>query len=152
PLMSAIQMVSGQIGRVTGRGLAANLQKYYGAKATVPIITLLVISNVFNLGADINAMGAACQLMLGLDPHVMAVVLTVASVVLQIVVPYHRYSSVLKWLTFVLFAYIGVAFFVKVSWAEIAKGSLIPHFEWNESYITTFVALLGTTISPYLFF
>jgi NRAMP (natural resistance-associated macrophage protein)-like metal ion transporter len=152
PLMSAIQMVSGQIGRVTGRGLAANIQKYYGSKLSVPIIALLAISNIFNLGADINAMGAACQLMIGWDPKLMAVLLTIVSVVLQIVVPYHRYSSVLKWLTFVLFSYIGVALFVKVSWGEVLKSTFIPSFKWDASFITTIVALLGTTISPYLFF
>ena len=152
PLMSAIQIISAQIGRVTGRGLAANIQKFYGAKLAVPIITLLVISNIFNLGADINAMGTACQLMFGLNPHVMAVVLTIVSVALQIWVPYHHYTNVLKWLTFVLFAYIGVAFMVKAPWQEVLRGTLVPHFEWNEKFITTFVAVLGTTISPYLFF
>jgi NRAMP (natural resistance-associated macrophage protein)-like metal ion transporter len=152
PLMSAIQIVSAQIGRVTGRGLAANLQKFYGSKLALPIISLLVLSNIFNLGADINAMGAACELMFGLDARVMAVLLTVVTVVLQIVVPYRRYVSVLKWLTFALFTYIGVAFFVRMPWREVAIGTLIPHFEWSKSYVTTFVAVLGTTISPYLFF
>src|SRR5438552_3896534 len=84
PLMTAIQMVSAQIGRVTGRGLSANMQKYYGAKMTAPIITLLILANIFNLGADISAMGAAAQLVLGFDRHLWAIALTVISVALQI--------------------------------------------------------------------
>ena len=152
PLMSAIQMVSAQIGRVTGRGLASNMQKFYGAKMTAPMVLLLLVANIFNLGADISAMGAAASLVTGWGPHVFAVGLTIVSVVLQIFVPYHRYSKVLKWLTFVLFSYVGVLFFVRIPWSVVLKGTFIPTIELNETYIGMFVALLGTTISPYLFF
>jgi NRAMP (natural resistance-associated macrophage protein)-like metal ion transporter len=152
PLMSAIQMVSAQIGRVTGRGLAANMRKYYGAKLVTPMVILLLIANIFNLGADIGAMGAAAHLVTGWSIRGCAIGLTAVSILLQTFMPYHRYANVLKWLTFVLFAYIGVIFFVHVSWTEVLRGTFIPHFETSTSYLTTFVALLGTTISPYLFF
>ena len=152
PLMTAIQFVSGQIGRVTGQGLSANIRKYCGAKLAHPIMLLLFLANVFNLGADISAMGSATTLIVGGDPQIFAVLLAVISVVLQVLVPYHRYSHVLKWLTCVLFAYLGVMLFVHVSWSDVLLGTFLPTISWNESYMTTFVALLGTTITPYCFF
>ncbi len=152
PLMSGIQYVSAQIGRVTGRGLAANIRKYYGAKLAYPIMILLFAANIFNLGADIGAMGAAANLVTGGIAHFWAIAFTLLSVGLQIFIPYHRYARILKWLTFVLFAYVGVIFFVRIPWQEVLRGTLIPDVQWNKSYVTTFVALLGTTISPYLFF
>ena len=152
PLMSAIQMVSAQIGRVTGRGLAANMRKYYGVKLVTPMVLLLLVANIFNLGADISAIGAAASLVTGMSAHVFAVGLTLASVLLQIFIPYHRYVNILKWLTFVLFAYVGVVFFVPIAWKEMLRGTFLPRFDISVSYVTAFIALLGTTISPYLFF
>ena len=152
PLMSAIQMVSAQIGRVTGRGLAANMRKYYGVKLVTPMVVLLLIANIFNLGADISAMGAAANLITGMSPHIFAIGLTLGSILLQIFMPYHRYVNILKWLTFVLFAYVGVVFFVHVPWLEVLKGTFFPRLSMSKSNITTFIAVLGTTISPYLFF
>jgi NRAMP (natural resistance-associated macrophage protein)-like metal ion transporter len=152
PLMSAIQMVCGQIGRVTGRGVAANMRKFYGRKVVLPLVVLLLIANVFNLGADIGAMGSAAKLLFGGSEHIYAVGFTILSIVLQVFIPYRKYSNVLKWLTFVLLAYIGVIFFVRVPWGDVLKATLIPQMAWNKSYMSTFVALLGTTISPYLFF
>jgi NRAMP (natural resistance-associated macrophage protein)-like metal ion transporter len=152
PLMSAIQMICGQIGRVTGRGVAANMRKFYGRKVVLPMVLLLLISNVFNLGADIGAMGSAAKLLFGGSEHIYAVGFTILSIVLQVFIPYRKYSNVLKWLTFVLLAYIGVIFFVHVPWREVIEATFIPKMAWNKSYMSTFVALLGTTISPYLFF
>jgi len=152
PLMSAIQLVCAQIGRVTGHGLAANMRKYYGNKLVVPMVTLLLIANILNLGADIGAMGAAANLVIGGNMHIEALLFTLVSVLLQIFIPYHSYARILKWLTFVLFAYVGVVFFVRLPWAEVLRGTFIPTVKFDSSYVTTFVALLGTTISPYLFF
>jgi NRAMP (natural resistance-associated macrophage protein)-like metal ion transporter len=152
PFMSAIQMISSQMGRVTGRGLAANMRKFYGRKVALPLVLLLLVSNIFNLGADIIAMGSAAKLIFGGSEHIFAVCFTIVSVLLQIFVPYHRYANILKWLTFVLFAYIGVVFFVRMPIAEVFKGTFLPHLSWDKAYLTTFVAILGTTISPYLFF
>jgi NRAMP (natural resistance-associated macrophage protein)-like metal ion transporter len=152
PLMSAIQMICGQIGRVTGRGVAANMRKFYGRKVVLPMVLLLLISNVFNLGADIGAMGSAATLLFGGSEHIYAVSFTIVSIVLQVFIPYRKYSTVLKWLTFVLLAYVGVIFFVRVPWAQVIKATFIPTMIWSKTYMATFVALLGTTISPYLFF
>jgi NRAMP (natural resistance-associated macrophage protein)-like metal ion transporter len=152
PLMSAIQMVCAQIGRVTGHGVAANMRKWYGRRVALPLVLLLLISNVFNLGADIGAMGSAATLLFGGSAHIFAVCFTVVSLLLQVFIPYRKYANVLKWLTFVLLAYIAVIFFVRVNWREVLEGTLIPRMQWNKSYMSTFVALLGTTISPYLFF
>ncbi|MDP4199135.1 MAG: Nramp family divalent metal transporter [Bacteroidota bacterium] len=152
PLMSAIQMVSAQIGRVTGRGLSANIRKYYGAKLAFPIMLLIFFANVFNLGADISAMGTATKMLIGGPARVYAVLLTLASVGLQIYIPYRKYARVLKWLTFVLFAYVGVVFFVRIPWQEVAIGTFLPSFSMDAGFVATFVAVLGTTISPYLFF
>ena len=152
PLMSAIQMVCGQIGRVTGRGVAANMRKFYGRRVALPLVLLLLVANVFNLGADIGAMGSAAKLLFGGSEHIYAVGFTMLSIVLQVFIPYRKYSNVLKWLTFVLLAYIGVIFFVRVPWREVIEATFIPKMAWNKAYMSTFVALLGTTISPYLFF
>ena len=152
PLMSAIQMISSQMGRVTGRGLAANMRKFYGRRIALPLVLLLLIANIFNLGADISAMGSAAQLIFGGPAKVYAVCFTILSVTLQVFIPYHRYANVLKWLTFVLFAYVGVMFFVRVPIAQVLRGTFLPRLSWDKAYLTTFVAVLGTTISPYLFF
>src|SRR5581483_1405355 len=145
-------MISSQIGRVTGRGLAANMRKYYGAKITLPLVILLLVSNIFNLGADISAMGSAATLVIGGPMRFYAVGFTAVSILLQVFVPYHRYSNILKWLTFVILAYIGVVFFVRIPWRDVVYGTFLPTLSWNTNYVTTFVAVLGTTISPYLFF
>ncbi len=152
PLMSAIQMICGQIGRVTGRGVAANMRTFYGRKIALPLVLMLLISNVFNLGADIGAMGSAAKLLFGGSEHIFAVCFAIVSIVLQVFVPYRKYSNILKWLTFVLLSYIGVVFFVRIPWGEVIKATLVPTMSWDKIYMATFVALLGTTISPYLFF
>lgn len=152
PLMSAIQMASAQIGRVTGRGLSANIRMFYGRWVALPIMVMLFLANVFNLGADISAMGAASNMLLGGSARTYAVALTLASLLLQVFVPYHRYSKVLKWLTFVLFAYVGVVFFVRAPVSEVLRGTFIPTLKFDPYYVTILIAVLGTTISPYLFF
>jgi Mn2+/Fe2+ NRAMP family transporter len=107
---------------------------------------------VFNLGADISAMGAAAAMIGGGHPKIFAVALTVISLLLQILVPYHKYSRYLKWLTFVLFTYVGVVFFVKAPLWEVLRGSFIPSIHFDKEYLSLLLAVLGTTISPYLFF
>ena len=152
PFMSAIQMISSQIGRVTGRGLAANMRKFYGRRVTLALVVLLLAANIFNLGADISAMGAAAKLIVGGPERVYAVVFALLSAGLQIFVPYQRYANILKWFTFVLFAYVGVIFFVKIPVGQVLLGTFVPTLALDKASLTTFVALLGTTISPYLFF
>jgi NRAMP (natural resistance-associated macrophage protein)-like metal ion transporter len=152
PLMIAIQEICARIGRVTGVGLAANMRKHYPAALLYAIVSLLCLANVFNLGADIGAMGAAAQLLLGgsLIPYVIG--FSVVSLLLQMYVRYTQYVKYLKWLTMVLFAYVLTAFVANVSWEEALRATFVPSLTFNVKYFTALIAVLGTTISPYLFF
>jgi Mn2+/Fe2+ NRAMP family transporter len=152
PLMAAIQEISGRIGRTTGRGIAGNIRRHYPAWLLNAIVGLLFIANTINIGADLGAMGDALSLLVG-GPHLLYVVLAgVLCVVLQIFVQYTRYVSVLKWLTLSLFAYFGTVMVVHIPWGEMARGLFIPTLSASTTFWTSVVAILGTTISPYLFF
>jgi NRAMP (natural resistance-associated macrophage protein)-like metal ion transporter len=152
PLMCAIQEISARIGRVTGKGIAGNLKAHYPRSLLVGLVGLLLIANTINLGADLGAMGAALKLVIG-GPELLYVALFgVASILLEVFVRYARYVSVLKWLTLALFAYVGVAFVVHVDWRAVALHLVAPTIAWTPDYLTSLVAILGTTISPYLFF
>jgi NRAMP (natural resistance-associated macrophage protein)-like metal ion transporter len=152
PLMAVIQEISGRIGRVTGRGIAGNIRHHYPNWLLQVIVLLLVVANTINIGADLGAMGEAVGLLVG-GPRLAYVVLFGAvCAVLQIVMQYTRYVSVLKWLTLALFAYFGTVMVVQVPWAEVAWGLFVPSFSADAAFWTTVVAILGTTISPYLFF
>ena len=152
PLMCAIQEISARVGRVTGRGIAGNLKKHYAAPILYSIVSLLVVANTINIGADLGAMAAALKLLIG-GPHWLYVLgFAVLTILLEIFVRYSRYVSVLKWLTLSLFAYVAVAFIVSVPWLTVARNLIIPNISLNADYLTVVVAILGTTISPYLFF
>ena len=152
PLMSAIQEISGRIGRTTGKGIAANVRGHYSGWVLQPIVLLLLIANTVNIGADLGAMGEALGLLIG-GPHLVYVIIfSVFCVVLEIYVPYKSYASVLRWLTLALFSYFGTAVAVHVPWGEFARGLFIPTFKRDAEFWTMVVAVLGTTISPYLFF
>lgn len=152
PLMVAIQEISGRVGRITGRGIAGNVCRHYSPIILNFIIVLLFIANTINIAADLAAMGDALKLLIGGSGIVYVLVFGVASVAAQIFLDYERYSKILKWLTLSLFAYVAALFFAKVSWSEALKGIAIPHIQWTSAFLTTLVAILGTTISPYLFF
>jgi NRAMP (natural resistance-associated macrophage protein)-like metal ion transporter len=152
PLMVAVQLISARIGRVTGKGLAANLLGVFPRPVVLLLVGLLFVANSINIGADIAAMGAACQLVLGFGGKVFTVALAAASLVLQLFVPYHRYVKVLKWLTLALFAYVGVVFTVQIDWSEVLARTVLPHLKLDAAAVTMIVAVFGTTISPYLFF
>ena len=152
PLMCAIQEISGQIGRVTGRGIAGNLRRFYHPVFNYGLVFLVLIANVINLGADLNAMGAAVNLLLGGPILAYAAGFAVLIVALEIWLPYEKYALFLKWLCVVLFAYVATVFVVHVHWATALKATVIPHFERSTDFVTAIVAVLGTTISPYLFF
>lgn len=152
PFMGGIQDVSARVGRVTGHGIAGNLRRYYPKWLALVISGLMIFANTINLGADIGAMGEAVQLISGQPAFLFAIGFAILSIVLQITVPYSRYASVLKWLTLTLFAYVAVVFAVKISWGEALKDTLLPTVSFNSDYLTMLIALLGTTISPYLFF
>jgi len=152
PLMCAIQEISARIGRVTGKGIAGNLKAYYPRSVLVALVGLLLIANTINLGADLGAMGAALKLVVGGPQLVYVALFGVISILLEVFVRYSRYVSVLKWLTLALFAYVGVAFVVHVDWPSLGLRLVAPKIEWTSDYLTSLVAILGTTISPYLFF
>lgn len=152
PLMTAIQMICARISRVTGAGLATSMLRLLPRWIVHVIVFLLFVANTVNIGADIAAMGAAAQLVLGGGETVFAVLFAGLSLLLQIFVPYHRYVHILKWLTLVLFAYVGVVFSVKIDWTEVIRGTFWPSFAWTRDSFTMIVAIFGTTISPYLFF
>ena len=152
PLMCAIQEVSARIGRVTGRGIAGNLKKHYPAAVVYALVALLVTANVINIAADMGAMGAALNLVAGGPTLLYVAAFGLVSVLLEVFVRYSRYVSVLKWLTLSLFAYVGVAFMVRLPWGVIALHLVAPNISLKPGYLTVVVAILGTTISPYLFF
>ncbi|MGF6381712.1 NRAMP (natural resistance-associated macrophage protein)-like metal ion transporter [Paraburkholderia atlantica] len=152
PLMTAIQLVSAQIGRVTGKGLASNIRAHYPAWLLYGAVALLVVANVINIAADLSAMGAAAGLLLPGPQHLYVVGLGAFSVILQIFVPYERYARILKWTALSLLAYVAVAFIVPIPWGEVARAIVLPRISLTSDYLTMVVAVLGTTISPYLFF
>ncbi len=152
PLMAAIQEISARVGRVTGCGISANLRRCYPKWLLRLVIALVLIANIFNLGADVGAMGASAQLVLPARTWIYILFFGVASLLLQVLVPYTSYVKYLKWLTLSLFSYVAAAFFVRISWTQVAHATVLPKLTWNRAYLTGIVAVLGTTISPYLFF
>lgn len=152
PFMIAIQLVSARIGRVTGKGVAANLREHTPKAFLMSMVVLLVVANTINIAADIAAMGEALQLVAGGGQHFHAVAFGVVTVLLQVFVPYRKLAPILKWLTLFLFAYVIAVFLVQVPWTQVLHDLVIPKLQWTSGYWMMIVALLGTTISPYLFF
>jgi NRAMP (natural resistance-associated macrophage protein)-like metal ion transporter len=151
PLMVAIQEISARIGRVTGHGIAGNVCRHFAAPFLWPLLLLLFIANTVNIAADLAAMGDSLKLLIGGPRLVYVVVFGVVSVAAQILFDYGRYVAVLKWLTLSLFAYVITLAVVKVPWGEALRGLFVPSVEFSGDFLTTLVAILGTTISPYLF-
>ena len=152
PFMIAIQLVSAQIGRVTGKGLAANAMELAPRWVILGLVFLLVAANTFNIAADIAAMAESLSLVIGGLNHEHALIFAATSTLLQVFVPYRRYAPVLKFLTLTLFAYVATALTVKVPWSTALLAAIWPKPTFNADYFLMVVALLGTTISPYLFF
>ena len=152
PLMVAVQSVSARIGRVTGHGLAANMVRVFPRSVVTLLVGLLFVANTINLGADLAAMGAGAKLILGGSERLYTVGFAVVSLLAVVFIPYHRYVNLLKWFTFSLLAYVGVVFAVKIDWMAVAAGALVPKMSLSGESFTLVVAVLGTTISPYLFF
>jgi Mn2+/Fe2+ NRAMP family transporter len=150
--MCAIQLISARIGRVTGRGLAGNIRRYFPAWLLYPLIGLLVAANTINLGADLGAMAAALHLLVDGPTIVYVAGFAIVTVLAEVFISYARYASVLRWLTLSLFAYVGTVFVVGVPWLAVAKNLVLPHISLAGDYLTVVVAIFGTTISPYLFF
>jgi NRAMP (natural resistance-associated macrophage protein)-like metal ion transporter len=152
PLMAAIQEICGRLGRITGGGISTSLRKRYPLPFVYFIVLLLFVANVFNLGADLAAMGDAAATVIGGKALAYAIAFGVLSLLLQILVPYRRYVSYLRWLTLALFAYVATLFVIHVPWGAALKAAALPHFQRSSEYWMALVAVLGTTLSPYLFF
>ena len=152
PLIAAIQEISARVGRVTGHGISGNVCRYYPAWLLGFVVTLLFVANTINIAADLGAMADATKLLVGGHAIIYVVLYGVVSVAAQIFLDYKRYVAVLKWLTLSLFAYVAALFFAHVPWNEALDGALRPQITWSTEHLTTVVAILGTTISPYLFF
>jgi Mn2+/Fe2+ NRAMP family transporter len=151
-LMTAIQLISGRIGRVTGHGIAGNMRRICPPWVSILCIGAMVIANTINIGADVAAMGAAVKLVVGGPAIAYAVILAALSLFLQAFLPYTRYVKILKWLTLVLFTYVITVFVVHVPWGIALKNTFIPSFHPSAKYFTVLAAIFGTTISPYLLF
>lgn len=152
PLMSAIQSMCAEIGRVTGKGLAANIKAKFPPIVLRSLVLLLLIANTLNIAADVAAMGEVAELVSGFDRHLMTAAFVTLTLLLQIFVPYHRYVFFLKWLTVSLLAYVAVLFMVHVPWATVATKTAWPALSLDFNTASMVVGIFGTTISPYLFF
>lgn len=152
PLMVAIQQVAAEIGRVTGAGIARNLRRHYPRPLLWSMVSLLLIANVINLGADLSAMGDVLALVVGGSGAVYTILFGILCIVLEVGLSYPRYAAILKWTTLSLFTYVGVVMVANVPWGRALQSLVVPEIQLNAAYATAFVAILGTTISPYLFF
>jgi len=152
PLMIGIQVISARIGRVSGHGLAANIREHFPRPLLITIVALLLFANTLNIAADLGAMGNALELIAGGRSEIYIVLFALVSLSLQIFVPFPRYAPFLKWLTLALLAYVGTVFVVHVPFEGLLAGALLPRLTKSGEYAAMFVAVLGTTISPYLFF
>lgn len=152
PLMIAVQEISARIGRVTGRGLAGNIRRYYSAWLLYPLVFLLVVANTINIGADLGAMGDGMAMLVGGSQLFYTVCFAVLCILLQVLGSYPRCSKILKWLTLVVFGYVATVFCVHVPWGTALKGMVFPKMHLDGNYLSMLIAILGTTISPYLFF
>jgi NRAMP (natural resistance-associated macrophage protein)-like metal ion transporter len=152
PLMAVIQEISARIGRTTGRGIAGNIRRHYPNWLLQAIVVLLFAANILNIGADLGAMGDAAALLIEGPRLAYVVAFGVFCGLLQIFMQYSRYVGVLKWFTLALLAYFGTVMVVKIPWGEALRGFLIPTLSFEPAFWTTVVAIMGTTISPYLFF
>ena len=152
PLMAAIQAVSARIGCVTGAGIAQNLRRHYPKPLLRVVVLLLVIANVFNLGADLGAMGAALKLIIGGPDLAYTLLFGVVCVIAEVFITYDSYARLLKWATLSLFSYVAVVFALKVPVGEVLAAIFLPKLVLDRDHMMALVAVLGTTISPYLFF
>ena len=152
PLMTAVQEACMRIGAVTGKGLAAVIRERYPKYILYPVVALVVLANTLNIGSDIGAMAASMQLLVPLPFALLAVIFALVMLLMEVLVPYKTYVRILKWLAVALFAYPITALMVHVPWGEVLRATITPKIVWSPEYLYIVVAILGTTISPYLFF
>jgi NRAMP (natural resistance-associated macrophage protein)-like metal ion transporter len=152
PFMAIIQEMCARIGVVTGRGLASAIRQHYPKSIIYLISALLFLANTFNLGADLGMMAKAIQLLVPINFYFLVIAISLISLLLQIYSTYKSYAKVLKWLALILFSYVFSALMVKIDWPDALRHMIIPTFRMNKDGLVLLTAILGTTISPYLFF
>src|SRR5881296_3847379 len=152
PLMAAVQLICARIGLVTGSGLAAAIRRHYPRPFLYVACVLLLVANVFNIAADLSGMAGVTHMLTGVPPLVSVPVLGLLILVTTVYATYASFAQYLKWLTAVLFAYVVTAFLARPDWRQVVLATFVPRLGWDSLYVTTMVAVLGTTISPYLFF
>lgn len=152
PLMVAIQEVCARIGIVTGKGIVAVVKKYYAEKVAVGVVVLILVANTINIGADIGAMAAAARLIIPVNFVILTLFFTALILTLEIFTTYKVYARILKWLALALVSYLVTVFIVKEPWMTILRATFIPHFELSFPFLFIITGVLGTTISPYMFF
>jgi NRAMP (natural resistance-associated macrophage protein)-like metal ion transporter len=152
PLMAAVQLMCARLGMVTGRGLAASVRMNYPRWVLWGACSILVVANVINIGADLGGMAEATQLITGIRPLIWVPFYAVFILVLLFWTSYTLIAKIFKWLTLVLFAYVLASFYAHVDWRQALAVTFVPHLEWSRGFLAVLVAILGTTISPYLFF
>ena len=152
PLMVAVQLMCARLGLVTGRGLAGVVRLYYPRWVLWGACALLIVANVFNIGADLGGMAEATEMMTGIKSYYLTPVFAGMIVCLLFFSSYRQIARIFKWLTLVLFAYVITAFLAQPDWTAVLKATFVPRVEWSSAFLATFVGILGTTISPYLFF
>jgi len=152
PMLIAVQEACARIGAVTGKGISAVVKERYSKKVLYGMLVLIVVANTINLGADLGAMGAAAQLIVPVNFTVLALFFTAAILVLEIFTTYKTYARILKWLCVTLFSYVITVFLVKEPWGTILKATFVPHIEFTAEFFFIITGVIGTTISPYMFF
>lgn len=152
PLMAAVQLMSARLGLVTGQGLATVVKKQYPRWVLWSACGLLLVGNVFNIGADLSGMADATEMLTGINSKFWTPVYALAIIALLFYSSFAQMMRVFKWLTLVLLAYIVTAFLTHPDWRAVLGSTLVPRIEWSSAFLATFMAILGTTISPYLFF
>ncbi len=152
PMMSAVQFICAKIGLVSGMGVSGVLRKHYPRKVMYPIVFALAIANTINAGVDLGAIGAALYIIVPIPPAIIVIVAGVIILAIQIWGSYRLIANIFKWLTLALFTYIGASILAKPDWGEVLKNTFIPTLHFDKTFLSTLVALLGTSISPYLFF
>lgn len=152
PLMAAVQLMCARLGMVTGRGLAGVVRRNYPRPVLLGACALLIVANIFNIGADLGGMAEATEMMTGIKSHYWTPLYTILIISLLFFSSYRHIARVFKWLTLVLFAYVAAAFLARPDWGSALSATFVPRVQWSSTFLATFVGILGTTISPYLFF
>ena len=152
PMAAAVQETAARLGLATGKGLATLIGERFPRWVLVSSVCLVAVANIFNIGADLGSMAAAIRLLAPIPYTLLIIVVTIGMLALEVLIPYGRYSAVLRWLTVSLVAYVAMLFVVNVRWGEVLRATIVPSLSWTRPQIAALIAILGTTISPYLFF